>query len=350
MTLLGFWGFDAAATLKYPEWDNVFPTAATGRDGVAGHAGQVNGAFTKRSLTPPGGAIGTVNLGFATYYASAAAGKTTWTIPVFGTASGVAASLCVDGNSRLVWREGDGGTILQTSSGLPLVNGTWHHIQVKFIPHLTNGRLLVKQDGITVIDVTGVKTSNYTANISYMGFGDGAGSATNSIFDDMYLCDGTDATATQGRAFNDLLGDLKVQHHLPTAAGDTTELTSSSGANYTAVDDPSSAVNTTDIVSATPPGSGQLRDLYNIEDAVGNASLVYAVRPYLYASKNDAGAAFVRTAIKENGIVTPSASLPLTTSYALTQGPLYTKKPSNGAVFSVADLNALQIGADAVAS
>lgn len=341
MTLLGWWAFDAAATLKYPEWDAVFNSADTGRDGVAAHA-TTTGNNT-RTLTPPGvSSMATVIFGCALNCASSVHGSTTLRLVTFQISGSDVATLNLDATGKITLRSGGTtGTILATGTNAAFGDLTWKSFQVKFVAHTSSGTCIVKVDGTTVLSVTGAQTASSSGAVTTL-LHRGVGSTV--VIDDGWLCDGVDATATQGAPNNDFMGDLRVAHLLPDGDGASSGWTRSTGStNYTLVDDASNALNTTDYVSAVAASSAD--DLYTLADLPSLAGQVLGVRVGVYGAKTDAGAAAVKTLVRENSTTTAdSAGLNLSTTYGGLFGTFRTNRPSDGAAFTVSDVNAMQAG------
>lgn len=233
------------------------------------------------------------------------------------------------------------GTLLGTSSGHPpLTGGAWHYFEMKCICNSSTGTITAKMDNITIFTFTG--NTGTTGSIDTIQWSTGQTDST-MIWDDFYVCDAVDATGTQGVPNNDFLGDVKVACIYPSAAGDSTSWTPSTGANYTTVDEV--PPNTTDYVAANGASSGT-RDLYQMTDLSGVASVI-AVQQSIYAIKTDAGAATIKPVIKENSTVTSStAQAPGSGAYAPIYGPLITRRPSDSGAWTLTDVNALQAGVE----
>jgi hypothetical protein len=243
-----------------------------------------------------------------------------------------------------VRRTSSTGTLLATSSGhAPITINNWYHILTRVVLSSTAGSVDIRLNDVPVLSFSGV-TSSLTSNVAKVTIS-GKGGFNNGWYDDFYVNDGVDATATQGAANNTYLGDLKVQSLYPTGVGDTTGWTPNTAvANWTTVDE--TPPNTTDFNFAVATSTGT-RDLYNLTDLVGTIAAVLAIRVGLYAQKSDAGAGLIKPVIKETGgTITSQASQGLNTTYAAIWGdPLYVK-PSNGAAWTATDVNALQAGVE----
>jgi len=86
-------------------------------------------------------------------------------------------------------------------------------------------------------------------------------------------------------------------------------------------------------------------DLYNIPDLTGFGS-VQAATLWLRAQKDDAGSALIAPMIKSGAVENQAADQALPTSWAFLQ-KVYNIDPTDSAAWTVAKINALQIGAKA---
>jgi len=338
MTLLFFDGFQDAVLMPKEGWGGSIGTVGTGRDGSTnGSAGMTT---TARTYNLPGSGAATCVCGFAMLPNSFALGTG---VPQFSMyTSGIVRQLTIMINSSgfIEARKGTNtGTLLGTSSGhTAIALNDWPHIQVKALLHLTTGSVQVKLYDITVLTVSGVSTSTVTGSVTQVGFLCAQGNAIR--VDDLYICDIVDATGTQGQPNNDFLGDLKVATLFPSAAGDSTNFTPSTGTNFGAVDE--TPPNTTDYVSSS--NSNDL-DLYQTADPASTVGTVFAVQQSLYASKSDAGVAPLKPALKENSTVTLDSSVGLAFgSWVTYWGQMRAVRPSDSALWTATDINNLQIG------
>lgn len=337
MSLVFIDGFESGpGTALKPQWNPgtlVNPTGA--RTGSA----YLYGTTSANVLTLA--AMSKITMGFAWYNA-----VTSCWVTLKGDAGATShlTIMCTSGGALVLRLGTNTGTILATATGVTWPDAVWKHVQIQATIADTGGRCIVKLDGVTVIDYTGdTKNAGTATTIDTILFAAGT-TSTSYRWDDLWVCDGVDATATQGRPNNDFLGDLKVVALLPNAAGDTTQFTPNSAvANYTTVDDPYPP-NSTDYNSSSVVGN---RDLYNISDLPANTVAVYGIQVGIYAAKSDAGASSLKTLIKESsGLVSAGAVQTLSTSWASYFGSLRTVKPSDSTPFTVGDVNALQIGVE----
>jgi hypothetical protein len=353
MTLLLFDGLQDANTMQKPEWDILRAfTSTTGRDGSTNGAGQHVGSTSARqikTLTFPSAAA-TCIIGFAFQMGSnalaAASSGNTW--PLGLTVGGAVQLVLVPTSTGfLELRLGSStGTLLASTTSAnhtAIPTGEWHHLQVKAVIHTSSGSCVVKLDGVTVINYSGqTGTSSGSVDGYQIAARDQTANGNWYIIDDLWVCDAVDATSTQGRANNDFLGDLKVQSLIPAANGDTTQWTPSTGTNHALLVD-EIPPNTTDYVFDSTSGH---RDLFTLGDLPSAAITALGVRVGAYALKTDAGAASVKTLIKENSVVTADSAHPLTVSYAGYFSGFYWKRPSDSSLWTVSDVNGMQAGVE----
>jgi hypothetical protein len=335
MSLIFFDGFEGIPQVVKPGWNTTLNSVA-GR--VAGLAMQ-NSTAAGQSLTLPS-TVNRLTMGFGHYIAATATSNLTIRTDA-GATTHLVLVIPADGVPTL--RLGSAaGTILATATGYTYTGATWRHVQIQATIADTGGRCIVKFDGVTYIDFTGDTRNGGTSTaIDTIGFIYGV-SGNSARWDDLWICDEVDATATQGKPNNDFLGDLKVAVSIPTGAGASTQWTPSSAvANYTTVDE--IPANTTDYVGTSVSGN---RDLYDVTDLPTNTVDVYGVQVGIYAAKSDAGAASVKTIVRDSdGTVTTLGTNPMSTTYAGYTSAIKTKTAA-GANLAVSDVNALQVGVE----
>jgi hypothetical protein len=242
------------------------------------------------------------------------------------------------------------GTVLAATAAGVFPMNEYRHLQIQATIHDTTGTCIVRLDNVEILNFTGdTKNAGTSTNIDGLNFSSSGTAQTNVCYDDLWVVDGVDDTATTGRTDNGFLGDLKVQTLYPTADGASSQFVGSDGNsvnNYLLVDE-SNTANTSDYVASSTPGN---RDLYNITDLDPTTTTVYSVRVTGYVSKSDAGAAGIKLIIRESdGTVTSEANYTLSTTWTHIHGLQRKTKPAGGA-WSPANINALQMGVEALAS
>lgn len=182
-------------------------------------------------------------------------------------------------SSKLIARTGDhNGSIIGTSS-LDVAMNTWEYIEIKIVHHPTAGSIIIKMDGVEVMNVTSVNTDPAgTATSDFIIKNASSSYAIGSHMDDWYICD--DA----GTVNNDFLGDVSIQAVFPTSDGVDQDFTLSTGSDgYALVDeDPASD---SDYVE-----SGTVTDRFGTAvNATDSGGTILAVVPTNYMINTDVG-------------------------------------------------------------
>lgn len=253
---------------------------------------------------------------------------------------GVECSLCLKTDGTLEVRRGaDTGTILGTSTAV-ITPSTYCYLEVKFIIHTVSGSVIVKKDGVDIINLTGINTS--LGGISYAN-GVGFSLATNPSeaatidWDDIYICDGSGSTN------NNFLGDLRVDAVFPNGAGNSSAFTPSAGSNWQNVDeDPADD----DVTYNTANAAGAI-DLYAFPDIAPTVGTVFGVVSYLTMKKDDSDIHTAMAVIRRSAANYPSTHKTLTTSYAMYQ-EVHETDPSTLAQWTIANVNAAEFGLELV--
>jgi hypothetical protein len=236
------------------------------------------------------------------------------------------------------------GTIIATGSASWPGLSQWRSIQIQATIADAGGTCIVKLDNATIINFTG-DTKNGGTNTTIDRISPNVGGSSAPLLDDLWICDGVDATATQGAPNNDFLGDIGVFPLHPNGNGNYSQLAGSDGNstdNYLLVDE--SPPNTTDYVASATSGQ---HDTYTLQDLPSAAQSVIAVQPVVIASKSDTGAASIKTMLRETGGTnTTDTAAALSTSWAAYSGAIRGVKPSDGTLWAVSDVNALEAGAE----
>jgi hypothetical protein len=244
-------------------------------------------------------------------------------------------------SGNLVVNRGDG-TTLATAAGVLLTN-VFHYIEFQATIADSGGTAIVRVNGVQVINFTGDTRNAGTTTTPDRFYFYPTGSA-NNYWDDLYVTNEIDATATTGRADDSFLGDVKVAALVPDGNGAVSQWVGSdsdSTNNYLLVDEV--PPNTTDYTGSAVDGN---RDLWSVGDIPVTALVVYAVQANVYASKSDAGAASLKIIHRDSaGTVTAGSTMPLSTTWAWYRSNVLTAKPSGGS-WTAAEVNALQVGVE----
>jgi len=170
------------------------------------------------------------------------------------------------------------GTLIATSPNselLPL--NQWFFMEATVVLHASAGSVLVKINGVTVLDASGLNTGTpgYFDRIRMRPQLYDSG---NVWVDDLIVGNNVGPNNTSPP------GDARVEYLLPIGAGSKTEFTPLSGSNWGNVDE-SAAFNDADYNSSPDTGA---TDLFAMSNLSGNG-LVHGVRSILRARKDDAG-------------------------------------------------------------
>lgn len=229
---------------------------------------------------------------------------------------------------RLTGAAGAGGGVLLGSSanGVILAN-VWHYIEWEWVISATVGRMTVKVDGTTVLNLTNVNTltgANANADEWFLDQQGGNGSIQ---FDDLYE-ESTPAA----------IGPRRVDTLRPTADTATKNWTPDAGVvNFSRVN--ANLAQSATYVQASVVGT---LDLYDIADLPTTPAVVDAVQYSLFAQKTDATARSIAAVGDIAGVQQQGGNINLPTGVAKFES-LFTTKPGGGA-WAAADVNALRIG------
>jgi hypothetical protein len=235
-----------------------------------------------------------------------------------------------NGTSGVIQVYGPGGVLLTTAPGQFPINA-YFWVEVLFtIGSGTSGSVKISLPS-TTINLTGVNTQNgsraladttsYTASNNY-----------NFVQHKVWW----DTTGTRN---NNFLGDRRVIGVLPTANGDTTQLTPV-GLSTNYANAGQSAPNGANYNAGSTVGNG---DLYKGASPSG-VTAVAGVMVSLLGEKDDSGTRSAATWLKSGGTLASGATVPLASSYT-TQSDIWETDPSTGVPFTPAALSApLQFG------
>jgi hypothetical protein len=211
----------------------------------------------------------------------------------------------------------------------------WAYIEVKAKVNSATGSIEIRNYGTTILNLTGINTQNgANAFIDkvYLGHATQWGVF---YFDDYYILD------TTGTTNNGFLATTSATPRVigltTTGAGDTTQFTPSSGANYAAA--ASLDVSTPYVASATVGN----RDLYNLTDVPAGITNVKGLVVSARAYKSDAGTRKMALGVKSGGTVYDSGDTTLTNAF-VTSRWVYETDPATGVPWTESGLNALQLG------
>jgi hypothetical protein len=171
------------------------------------------------------------------------------------------------------------GTLLATAGSSTPDNG-WVYLEIRVLIADSGGRVVVKQDGTTIIDFTGDTRNAGNASANQVIFGGRNAIGTGQNWDDFVLMDSTGSAPT-----NTFLGQLvQVDVLFPTGNGNSSQWVgsdSNSADNYALVDE--ATPDTADYVKATSTGD---KDTYAFGN-MGAAGTIFGVQINAWAAKTD---------------------------------------------------------------
>lgn len=341
MALLFMDGFDANDfALKWTGYQNV-STSTTTRFST-GRSVSISNYFWQLYKNIP--ATSDLYVGFALYTASGGWAGNYESYISFHTNSGTTPQfrLKLVAPTTLSIVRHDGTTLASSAAGVMRLDA-WQYIEVYAKVADSGGRATVRVNGVTVIDFTGDTKHNGTLDTidmiclgdTYPGFN--YGPRVTTLVDDLYICD-----ATGPAPYNTFLGDVRVHTTSPTGAGNSTQFTPSTGANYAAVDEiPYSA---TDYVSAIPSGT---KDTYQMGDLTVTPNTIFGVQSNIIAKKIDAGTATIRPIIRSGGTDYAGTSSALITN-DVTYSHVRTDDPNTSTAWTASGVNNLEAGMEIV--
>jgi hypothetical protein len=274
MALLFIDGFDAADTSTKWDVNGSATVSATTRFGVGRSIGIGSGGT--RYVTKYFTASSEIYMGFAA--SGLATGFNTIPFLYLFTDAGLTAQINLVSNSNGSVAIRRGGTQIATT-GAGLLFPSWYYMEIYAKIDATVGVVTLKINGNTEATFSGnTKSGGTSNNIDGLQLTNN-GTIGSGLIDDLYILD------SNGPApYNTFLGDVRVYTMSPSAAGNSTGFTPSSGANYTTVDElPYSA---TDYVAGTSPTT---RDTYQMGDLPAGINTIFGVQTNVIAKKTDAG-------------------------------------------------------------
>lgn len=225
-------------------------------------------------------------------------------------------------------------TTTVASSNIRLSQDTYYLFEVHFKLHNTAGEFQLKIDGVMTAEYNGNTNTVGASNVDNLQFGNVDGGA--SWWDDIALND------PSGSVDNNWCGDGRIILLKPNEAGDATQWSASSGANYTCVDEGFPANDDTDYVYSETVDA---KDLYNLENpSIPSNSIIRRVWVTARAKKTVSDAAKIALGIKTGGTEYWGSDQDLLTSYKNFQTAEWRQNPSTSSDWTISDLNNLQVG------
>lgn len=220
-------------------------------------------------------------------------------------------------------------TYLADSQPYYLNYGTWYLVEGWFYIHDTSGRVVMKFNGITVIDFTGDTRNAGTglATLFTIGYDSLVAGALQGYVDDIVLDDAN------------WIGDTRIYGLAPDGAGATTQWSPSAGSNYACVDEvPESDA---DYVSVN---SNDQIDTYSLANLGVSPYSIKCVQAQARAQKEGASTPQnIAMVLRQGGTDYPGSDSALETAFRA-HGGLWETDPDTASAWTESGVNSLEAG------
>jgi hypothetical protein len=225
-----------------------------------------------------------------------------------------------------------GTTLLASGTAMMAINATYL-IEIRLLIADSGGRFVVKLNGVTDIDFTGDTQESAASNqMDTIELGSSQNEYSNAYFDDFILDDA---------AFP---GDTRIQAIVPTGAGNSTELTPSTGENWACVDEV--PANDADYVATNTVNKLDLYTMSNLTGAIDNIKCVQVQARAM--KEGNATPQNIKLAVRSGATDYVSADKALTTSYK-SYCNLWETDPATAAAWTESGVNAMEAGVKSAA-
>lgn len=275
----------------------------------------------------------TIVCGFAFWPATATTSRTFFRL--MGDDGAVHLSLLLNNPGDTVRISNAGGT-LETSTAT-LTRDDWNYIEIKAKIDDSTGTYDVRLNGDSILSGTSIDTRNGgTAAVVthvqyYMSSGNGSGNIWR--FDDLYILD------DQGTKNNDFLGSVRIYPVYPTAEGNYSAWTPSTGIDNSALVDETDPNGDTDYISSSTATN---KDSYTHGGIGATSGAVHAVTVNAVGRRDSGGSRAVKSLVRLSSTDANGASKTLLDSYRNHQG-IHETKPGGGD-WTISDVNNCEFG------
>ena len=236
-------------------------------------------------------------------------------------------------NTICLYRGNDAGTVLETSTAVLVLNQV-HLLEFWYKPLNSDGRFIVKLDGVQVInfDDAGGDSTAGLENVAKFGIGVTSNSSGSCRVDDIVLDDAG------------WIGNSYIQLVKPTAVGDTAAVWDpSTGACWSCIDEV--PYSDTDYISTDTTSEV---DTYNCNDLAGTIGSVKSMRVVMrYAYEGSPTPTKQKIAIKSGGNLYYGDDLTPALTFQFAE-KLWELNPDDDAAWEDADIDDLEIGVASV--
>jgi hypothetical protein len=238
-------------------------------------------------------------------------------------------------NSSGYWQLYRGNSLLETDIVASVALDVWYWIELKVKCHDTAGTYELRVDTVTRMSATSVdtKAGSNAWHDGYRFFGGLAGGWSHYHLDDFFLMDGS------GSFNNDFLGNQRIVALRPDSAGDSTDWTPNTGANYAAVDETDPDGDTTYVESGTPAD----KDLYDFDDISGMTDDIRGVQSVIICRETDTETFSIYMPMKSTTENQGSSQVIGTQSY-VSRLRVMEENPVTTNQWTIAEVNAAQFG------
>lgn len=340
MALLFFEGFEAysgsattgaAQAVQSGNWASAGRIHTSARTG-ARSLGDANGGTTRTFTENPA----TGYIGFGYLRGNVGSARSGDLLRVVGDVSGNVATLRVSGNGDTLHLDDGAGAELYSHY---IAAEVWHFIELGITLGTTDGSLELRINGASVFTATNIDTGHGSnTGIAKLSFNPFGGSSGYTSVDDIYFCDGS------GTANNTFLGPVRVHALAPDSDVETGWAPDTGTTHYTQVDDQTGGhdSDTTYVFSDTVGA----RDLYGMADLPTEYQNPLAVQPFWSARHDDSsGGAGVAGLLKSGVTEVEGTEEALAAGYVVHGDAIQATNPDTGLAWTVAEINALQVGA-----
>lgn len=188
-----------------------------------------------------------------------------------------------------------GGTILEETEPV-ITAGAWHHVEIRIKIDDTDGEIEVRVNGVTVLDLAEIDTSN-TANVHCAQISFNSGASFQYFIDDLFVWDDT------GNSNNDFIGDRRVITLFPEEDTAQADWAANTGLPVDAINEAAPNDETTYIEATAPAQVSE----FTLDDLPSDVSLISAVMTLVRMRKTDAGGCNVQTSLVSDDIGSPPA-------------------------------------------
>ena len=243
------------------------------------------------------------------------------------------------GQDLAIYR-GGGTTLLATASNVfPINTDVWLSVRIKIAN--VGGVVEVKDAvGTTLASFSG--DTQQTANATFNSV-DMAWTPNWHVADDVICMDTTDSPT--GTPFKGHLTERSIWTGFPAADGSTLQWTANGAANRWDCVDEDDPNDDTDYISTATPGN---INLSTIDSTPAGMAGIEAVITQHRSRKDDAAARSVRSVLRRNAANNLGATNTLGSTYVNYQDKVYEVDPATGLAWVASDIDACELGMDAV--